>query len=225
VFRPSDIARFVVVFAMLYAASIALWSSVAEPYGAFYRSTVQTIIHLGDREKRVSVRPARMALGAPNGPVLDTQIICRLPGEPGTGRNAPAEREFVSDRSSRYSGYAPLTLTLCLILATPLAWKRRAIAAFWGALAVTWFTALIPALQVYPLYLSQEGHWLFGPLPFLYAPWHALVFALSKITRWSTLYYMVPFVIWTVVSFRLREVSEFVERFTASSMPAPNERD
>ncbi len=224
-FRPSDIVKFVVVFALLYAASIALWSSVTGPYGSFYRSTVETVIRLGDREKRVSVRPARMTLGDPNGPVLDTQIICRLPGEPGKGAGKAAEREVVSDRSSRYSGYAPLTLTLSLILAKPLAWKRRAMAAFWGALAVTWFVALIPAAQVYPLFLSQEGHWLFGPLPFLYAPWHALVFALSKITRWSTLYYMVPFGVWIVASFRLSEVSALVDRFAAGTMSDPGERD
>lgn len=209
--RPSEIAKFLLVFTILYAAFVALWPTVGPAYGDFYRSSVQTIVGLADREERVVIRASSASAIVMRGSALDTQIVCRMPGKDNKGR----AREMVSDRSSRYSGYAPLTLTLTLILATPLPWRRRAAAAFWGALLATWFAILVPQFQIYPLYLHEDSLSLFTSFPSLYSAWHTFAFALSKMTRWATLYYMVPFMIWIIVSFRMNEVAEIVERLAA----------
>jgi len=221
VLRPSEIAKFLLRFTLLYALSIALWPTVGPTYGESYRSAVQTIIRLGDRDHRVVVRASRIPFDKLVGAALDTEIVCRMPDK---GRKGTV-RELISDRSSRYSGYAPLALTLALILATPLPWKRRAEAAFWGALLATWFAVLVPAFQIYPLYLREENHWLFGSIPSLFPIWHTFVFTLSKMTRWVTLYYIIPFLIWITLSFRIDEVSAIVERLAASVKPATSDTD
>ncbi len=210
--RPSDIAKFLLRFTLLYALSIALWPTVGPTYGEFYRSSVQMVVRWGDRDHRVVVRASKLAFDRLVGSAPDTEIVCRVPDEARKGK----ARELISDRSSRYSGYAPLALTLSLIFATPLPLKRRAAAAFWGALLATWFAILTPTLQIYPLYLHEETHWLFSTIPSLFPIWHTFVFTLSKMTRWATLYYIVPFLIWIALSFRIDEVSRTVDRLAAS---------
>jgi hypothetical protein len=139
--------------------------------------------------------------------------VCRMPG----ARRRGKALELVSDRSSRYTGYAPLALTLALILATPLPWKRRTAAACWGALLATLFVVFVPAVQAYPLYLRKEHHLVFNSIPSLFPPWQTFVYTLSKITRWATFYYIAPFLIWITVAVRREELRATIERLAAST--------
>lgn len=126
--RPRQIAGFLVRFALLYAVSMAPWPGLAEAYGRFYRAAVQIAIASADPERSVVVARAGHSARADAGAALDTHILTRVPGRPLDSQ----EQVLEWVRSSRYTGYVPLALTLTPILATPLPWRRRAAALCWG---------------------------------------------------------------------------------------------
>jgi len=171
VLRSRQIAGFAFRFALLYALLIAPWPGLSEIYASFYQAAVQIAIISTDPERSVLVAPAGRSPGSDDRPALDTHILTRMPGAPRASKAGGLELI----RSSRYSGYLPTILTLALILATPLPWRRRAAALCGGLLLVTLFVAIMPGFQTYYFFDRRENHLVFEYVPWLYPLWKMLV--------------------------------------------------
>ena len=211
--RSRQIAGFAFRFALLYALLIAPWPGLSEIYASFYQAAVQIAIISTDPERSVLVAPAGRSPGSDDRPTLDTHILTRMPGAPRDSKAGGLELI----RSSRYSGYLPTILTLALILATPLPWRRRAAALCGGLLLVTLFVAIMPGFQTYYFFDRRENHLVFEYVPWLYPAWKMLVHTLAQLSRWATPYYLVPILIWIFVAFRREEWMPVVEQLAADA--------
>ena len=67
--------------------------------------------------------------------------------------------------SSRYIGYAPTTFLLALILATPLTWRRRLIALFWGLVLTHAWIAFSMLLLIVHGYSRGDVVSIFATVP------------------------------------------------------------
>lgn len=198
--RASQVAAFVVRFALLYALLMAPWPGSVEAYGALYRGLVQLCTVSIDPERSVRVYDA--ARGRQLGPAsMDTGIQHRVPPERGYGDRAVAD----SLRSSRHTGYMPTAMLLSLVLATPLPWRRRLRAAAGGFLLITAFVAFMPAWQILPWFDPEKDHLFLRLLPSLRPAWGALLDGLCELSLWMTPYYLAPIPIWLFASVRRDE--------------------
>lgn len=177
---------FALRFALAYALLVLAWPVVRPAYGAFYCALGNVVFQGGDGE----VRFARKERIDPQ-QGFDVEVVMTKRGVPG--------KKNVMSSSSRLTGYLPTVSLVALVLATPIAWRRRRRALLWGLLLVHVFVALrmgIPivrdfsnpnAIQVY--YPGGFGRWALGiaERAFLRAP-----------ASW----FVVPILIWILVAFR-----------------------
>jgi hypothetical protein len=108
------------------------------------------------------------------------------------------------DINSNLTGYRALVFFVAIVLATPIAWKRRVWALVWGMLLVNVFVTLRVWFKLYDGFSNP------GPAHF---------FQLSESTKallhWCTLIlfhapelnFIVPAFIWILVSFRRNDLS------------------
>ena len=101
--------------------------------------------------------------------------------------------------SSRYIGYAPTTLLVALILATPLPWRRRLTALFWGLVLIHAWIAFSVLLLVVHGYSGGNVIAIYDVSPSTHK---ALAFMREVLVKAPVIKYTVPAVIWMLVSFR-----------------------
>lgn len=199
-FPKRKIAGFFFCLIVFYAVPMAPWPGLVEAYGNFFRVVVEFGTNAADPLHNVVIR--RYRPGEPlTSTVMDTRVIHRIASAPEHWPRGFSQ----SIRSSRYTGYMPTILTLALILATPLPWKRRLVSLCIGGLLVNAFVALMPAIQVYQTFHEPGNHWIFGQIPSLYPAWEFLLGKLTEMSMWLSPYYIGPTVIWLLVVFRRKD--------------------
>lgn len=111
----------------LYALLAAPWPGLRESYGAAFRYSCGMVFGTFGPQGIVRFRP--MTAGYE---MQDTEIemVNRRGGGQRIGYNA------------RYAGYLPTAMFISLVISTPLPWKRRLSAMFWGLLLVHAFILL-----------------------------------------------------------------------------------
>lgn len=125
--------------------------------------------------------------------------------------------------SSRNLGYMPTAVLAALVLATPIAWKRRWISLVMGLLAVHLFIAMRVALVLVKLFHGDAGYCLFR----WSAPWdRALEEAFRIISEVPATTYVVPLILWLAVTFRRDDWDSLVAGLqrNADAMPQPTPR-
>ncbi len=108
------------------------------------------------------------------------------------------------DINSALTGYRALVFLVAIVLATPIAWKRRAWALAWGMLLVNVFVALRMWLKLYDSFSDP------GPAYFF-----KLGESTKELLHWCTLIlyqapelnFIVPAFIWLLVSFRRNDLA------------------
>lgn len=141
-----------------------------------------------------------------DGPVGDNGLVQLLP----PGDDSLRDVEFVLRRrdslngakksiSSRYSGYVPTVIVIALILATPVAWKRRRRALFWGLLLSQVFVWFRVGLSVYGLFVTRDSIRLVSPGPFLT---ETVRFVMRLVASSSVFSIVAALLIWILVTFR-----------------------
>jgi len=101
--------------------------------------------------------------------------------------------------SSRHLGYMPTVTLVALVLATPMAWRRKLWALLWGLLFVHAFILVRFGFVLLEAFHGDRTHCLFQLNP----PWSGifvLLFDIVAVVPATT--YLVTLVIWVVVSFR-----------------------
>jgi hypothetical protein len=116
--------------------------------------------------------------------------------------------------SSRMMGYVPAALVTALALATPIPWRRRAWALILGLLFVHLFVALALGISILHAFCGLEGTseiavWSLGPIASL-----ALSFAFTVFVAYSAGQFVVPVIIWALVTFRRREWEAIFRRLS-----------
>ncbi len=204
------VAGFALRFVCFYGLLMAPWPGLTETYGGFYRAIVQIAVVSSDPQRSVVVRRYR-----PDQPlsasVMDTEIVHRIPGTSGSSRAGAVQ----SIRSSRSTGYMPTALAFALMLASPMSRKRRASGLAVAALMMTLFVAAMPAFQIYEAFEPERTHFLITQLPWLAAPWRAIVHGSAQVSLWMGPYYLAPTLVWLLLAFEPEDWLPLVERLSA----------
>ena len=185
----------------LVIAMITLWPAFQRGYAAFFRAYAGGVFdsfHLSGRTEWV---PA-----AGHGD-FDTEVKLRNVRVPGLVAKTYC--------GSRRMGYAPLSLIVALILATPLPWRRRWIAMLWGLLAVHLFIALRLEIMLLSNFCGDIPLRLYTPTPF----WRGVLHEVSWVIAGAfPSAFIGPAVLWVLVTFRRGDS----ERWIGPRVPAGN---
>jgi hypothetical protein len=110
----------------------------------------------------------------------------------------------VSDTSHR-AGYLFMAFLSSLILATPVSWRRRGWALFWGLILIHGFVYLQLAIRILQTFVNVPQLSLFALSPF----WKQVLSAVNQeFAVHVTLGFIVSVLIWILVSFRREDWSK-----------------
>ena len=197
-------------FALVYGLLIAPWPGWDAAYGRFFREVGNLIFSRTNPRHFVifetgdatidAARPTEVLAGDRN--LLDAH---------GYGPMKQMELD------TRLVSFVPASLIIALILATPLPWRRRVWALWWGLICLYGFDFLQIAI-----WLLQEPDNSPGGLALIDLPSfartvvnHLLDILLDKMDMVG----FVPIVIWVLVTFRQRDLAKLLSNDTAKTIP------
>jgi len=108
--------------------------------------------------------------------------------------------------SSRHLGYVPAMVLACLVLATPLTWRRRALALAWGEFWIHLFIAVRVALMLAYAFQGTHAYSAFSLGPF---GARALFVVYDVAAVEPVMSYVVPLFIWIATVFRRSDLERF----------------
>ncbi|NOT29393.1 MAG: hypothetical protein HOP15_02965 [Planctomycetes bacterium] len=185
------VAGFALRFALVYGLLVLAWPTLRPVYRQLYCALGNVLFSGGEGSARF--RPLE---AGPDGSLadLDIQIVLTKRGHP------PVTARM--GNSSRLIGYMPMVSLIALVLATPLAWKRRRRALLLGLLLVTAFVGARMAIPIQRDFSRADALQIHHPGAF--ARW------LLDITERAFLkapasFFVVPIFIWILVTFRRQD--------------------
>ena len=185
------VARFLCGFAIIYGLLILPWPGLGETYGRHFREICR-LAFSGDGG-RLLVRFAPMATGSRH--PIDTQIALANRDQLDRNSIGPA---VILGVSSRRAGWLPAVLTAALILATPVAWRRRAWALLGGLLLIHGFTLCFVGIYIWN---NSAGLGLVSFTPF----WKQVAMGVEQTLTQSGANFAVPVLVWMLVIFRRQD--------------------
>jgi len=126
--------RFVVCFALWYAALLFSWPIIGQAYCATFRAVGTLVYGSNDRSKEISFEAFPQGFHSHY-----TRVVIVNPAKMNPDGSGPVRN---LDLDTRAFGWMPMVLLLALILATSLPWKRRRRALLWGVLCQQTFVIL-----------------------------------------------------------------------------------
>ena len=184
------LTRFFVVLIPLYGVLAVPWPVVRSTYSAVYRGIGNTVFGSFGGDGIVRFEPA----GDPDAG-MDTLIRIRRRGSSVVG---------TTTHDSRLTGYLPTIEVVALILATPIAWKRRSKALLWGLLAVNLFVGSRVYVTLLRWFTGDAPWCLYDPGPFGTA---VIVEIFEFWVVSPTLTYVAPLFVWIIASFRASDLN------------------
>ena len=182
------IAGFIVRFLLLYALLMVPWPGL----GAAYRAG---FVSAGDWMVASFRARGRVRLKAEDGEKGGATLY--VPRAEGMMRVKIHTRRF---------GYLPTAALTSLILATPISWRRRGRALFWGLLLVNAWNALrLPLVVIY----GRTRAWselASGELTL----WQQATLAVIESTVGQGVSYIVPILIWIAVTMRRADLARIL---------------
>ncbi|MCP4590790.1 MAG: hypothetical protein GY842_08595 [bacterium] len=205
---PKLFRHFAIRLVLAFGLLLIPWPGLADGYAAMFRSVEQVL--LGSVWPRGGAEFARLEIGAlpqgyplpPNVHMLDTVI--RL-------HNRPARLTGYAFNSSRQVGYLSTITLVALVIATPLPWRRKRWALLWGLLFVYAYAFIRVGVYI--------GNNFSGTAPpSLYVMTASSKGVLDYVAR-SILpagTFVVPLVVWILVTFRRADLATLRPAGTAS---------
>ena len=179
-------------FILVYGLLIVPWPGFNEAYGRYFRALGQMVFpqERGARFVRFEAVPAELRRG------LDTRIALANPAQL-DGQGSGPVRYLELD--TRGIGWVPTALLLALVLATPVPWRRRVWAFFFGVIAIHGF--ILFSVAVY-LWNNSTDLGLLTLTPF----WKQTTDGLEEtlITQMGA-GFVVPVLLWIVVTLRRQD--------------------
>lgn len=216
---PKRLGRFILLFAAVYAPLMVPWPGLHQAYAGVERAYAWYFRGLGNAafSETFWLWPQAtvhfLDLRSTDLRRQLQRLVPELPAdfEPPTAQgvkdtlmalfNRDARGQFGLLRtSSRYVGYGPTVMIVALVLATPLAWRRRAWALLLGLLLIHLFILVRLTLTVTVNgFAADKVYALFHPGPF----WQGvLTRAETMFSDDPTVSFVVPIVVWFVVTLR-----------------------
>ncbi len=199
---PGFLVRFVLVFGLL----IVPWPGWSEFYAEGFRAAGNAVFARADKGYLLhfqSNQPTQRSSA------VDTQIIIgnrRLADSSGKGPAA------LLDLNTRSVGWLPTALTIALIMATPVQWRRRSWALLWGMLLINLFILFSVAVFIWNESTTVS-------LVTLSPVWKQIADALEyTLISQLGISFSLPVLIWVAVLFRRQDFG----RFAAGSWPERN---
>lgn len=181
------LGRFFIVALLIYAALVAPWPGVREAYRAAHNAAANAVFGSWSQVARVEFAPLE---GVGRTKEKDTLVTIRVHGVATNGN---------VEISSIRNGYLPTAELAALILATPIAWRRRLWSLLWGLIQVNGFVGLrLATMLVYYFCYPWEVR-LYEPGPL---PARIIVEAHELLFRAPTSTFIVPVLIWIVIAIR-----------------------
>jgi len=181
--------RFVVIYVLL----ILPWPGLGELYSQYFRALGE-LAFSRDNDRRIILFEDHRLVHAFE--TLDTRMIM---GNRDTIDSNGNGRTTTIDLDTRSIGWDPTALTIALILATPVPWRRRGWALLWGLLLIHGF--ILFTLQSW-IWNASPGISLSTLSPFWKEVADNLQYTL--ITQMGVSF-SVPVLIWILVTFRLED--------------------
>ena len=198
------LARFVLVYGLLMTP----WPGWEDAYARIYASAAALIFDSFDPHRSVRIEHLDVPIQHQNSWGQDTAVRLRISGPAVLMRNAPSD---TTHRSSRYTGYAPAALAVALAMATPISWRRRALAVPLAVLLASGFSALMLATWIHGWFYLQEC--------IAVAPFSAecvqrakLVASGMRLSGDMGPYFIAPVFVWVAVTLRRRDLDSFLGR-------------
>jgi hypothetical protein len=189
------VGGFLLRFAIVYAALAVLWPGLGDAYAGWYRSAGEYVFRTIGSGGEVLFKPVPV-----EGTEFDTILILG-------NANTKAVTEIKSN--SRIMGFVPTCFVLALTLATPIPWKRRLRAVVIGGVLVQVYVGFRVWITLLGAFSGENdlSVFAFGPTTteFLSFTFSLLVVSLAGC-------YVVPALIWAVVTFRRSDLQEFQAR-------------
>lgn len=197
--RPRQVVKFFCIFVLVYGLLMFPWPGLGAVYSNLYRAGAAFLFEsFGLKDV---VRFERISDGE-----YDTKIVfySRDQASP-DGKMVPIG--FIN-HNSRHAGYIYAAFLTALILATPILWKRKGWALFWGMILIHCF--IILSLAIWILYgLNKEPLSLVLLGPF----WkQVLLLTINVFVRNLTFGLVVCVFIWIIVSFRREDWARILAR-------------
>ena len=193
---PKGVIRFFCLFLLVFGLLMAPWPRLGRAYTKFYSvgaaflfgstgpTGIVTFEPLSDSEYEMNVTLYNRARLAPDGDIA--RIRTR--------------------HSSRHAGYMYVAFLAALILATPIRWRRKGWALFWGIILIHGFVASQLALRIFHAFHKQ-------PLSmFVLSTFSKRVLSISHqaFAVNVTFGFVVCVFIWILVCFRRRDWAKIV---------------
>ncbi len=187
-------ARFALRFALIFGLLILPWPGWNDRYGGYFRGLGEAVFTCDDGKRAVIFTPYQ---GAATEPGLDTQItLANRDLLDSTGKGLTKKTEL----NTRSIGWVPTALTIALITATPIPWRRRIWALAGGTVLVHGFI----------LFSLQSWIWNNSPelsLLQLSGFWKSVADDLDyTLINQIGASFAVPVLIWIVVTFTSHDV-------------------
>ena len=194
---PSTARRFALRLLLVYGLLIIPWPGLKSGYGSLFRTSGNGLLHAFGFRGIVELRPPAEEHAA-----WDIEMHMK---------NLKTRERWHVEYSSRGWGYLPTAAIVALILATPLAWSRRWIALAAGLVLVHLFIATrIAAVILYGMYYG--GAIKLSEMQAKAAEVVLHGFANSPVTT-----FVVPVVIWLLVTFRRSDLEAILLRSAAEA--------
>jgi len=194
---PSTALRFALRLLVVYGLLIAPWPGLKSGYGSLFRTCGNKLIQASGLRDMVEFRPPTVHQAA-----WDVEMHMKNP--------KTRESWHVEFRSHGW-GYLPTAAIVALIVATPLAWSRRWMALIAGLVLVQLFIALrVAVLLLFGMYWGGAIH-----LSEVQAK--AAEIALEGFSNSPVATFIVPVVIWLLVTFRRSDLEAILPRSAAEA--------
>ena len=206
------IAGFPVRLALVYGLLMAPWPGWEDHYGKIYAQASAWLFESADPERRVRIahsppKPGSFAQMWKQDTVVSLKIGSASVGN----RQVPT---FGTARSSRYTGYTPMALTIALVIAMPISWRRRLVALPWAVLLAVVFSALMLAFFIHGWFYVQE--WIvLADTSAGYATLARTVGVLLGMTAGFGPYYLAPVFLAALVSLRRGDLESVFQLISA----------
>lgn len=179
---------------LVYIVLMIPWPGVARAYGLLYRIGGDLVFGTFSFGADVHFQAADASDGN-----WDTKVIIKNHRSGATG-TLPS--------SSRHMGYIPTAVFVSLVLATPIVWKRKRQALFWGFLWVNIYVAFRVWLSIFDALSGQGPGALYALSPF----WKQILDDVRHVVAIVPAnWFVAPVFIWILVSFRSEDWTRFSE--------------
>jgi hypothetical protein len=188
---PKGMTRFFCLFLLAFGLMMAPWPRVGRAYTRFYSAGASVLFGSFGSTGVVRFEPLSDS-------EYDMHVTLFNRARPGPGGGVA---RIQTRHNSRHAGYMYVAFLTALILATPIPWKRKAWALFWGMILIHGFVALQLLLRISHAFNSKALS-MFVLSPFCS---RVLSTAHQAFAVNATFGFVVCVFVWILVSFRRRD--------------------